>query len=941
MRPIKLELQGFTSFRERCEIDFTRLDLFAITGPTGAGKSSLLDAITYALYGRTERLGKSGRELISSEAPAMQLTFEFKAGAETYRVFRRVKQTTATVRLEKKEPDGSWTSITSAIKHMEEEIVRLVGLEFDAFTRAVILPQGKFDQFLRGDSSKRKILLSELLNMNVYRDMMQQANQRGKEHADKASWAEQHIDNSISEESLSALNQAKAELEQEYSERQADLAAMEKAQPVARDLIQWRTQLQINQKDAASAQEEREAALSQIAAQSQAAAEKDARVKKIDTDIQAVKYDPNEHILLVGLVRDAERLGEIRSEIANSERQTRDVKAELDIASPKITAAELEVQNAQQRLDGAQNELARARKEYSDQMTRYGSAKALDSLRADLEMFNKRVVKRELVEAELYSLKAELETRDEKVARIVRQRQEAEDRLNMAEATLEKISLQNRAADLLQQLRLGDSCPVCDQTVTVIPRMMDIPDLDGAKRERKAAAKYVDDCKDKDVETKKHFELLTDKITLKVQELQECSDSVSAIRAKFVGALGSEPGPDSLARIDAIKQSLEEAGAKTDELAESLESCRRASSLYDRQLQDARHAVGLIQQKIDGLQLRIQALKSQEAELVAKLKGRPELNGLKKELKGQADAKIKMDGLMRERDSARKALEEIERMAIALKTQVGEAAKRHEQAVSAAAEAGKKEQSLLKKLRKILGDTPVTEGAELDELDQRIHDVNETLTSIRMQIEKNRAETENLSSKLKKNQELREEAAKFKKSAALYRELAILLDLKNFQQYLLAASFTSLARDGSRYMEDLTNGRYSFTCNGDDFEVQDHWNGDDQRSVSTLSGGEAFLASLSLALALAQGIVELSGERGAVALESLFLDEGFSTLDSETLGKVADALPLLQKSGRMIGVITHVQGFAEQLPSQIEIIKTPTGSRVATGEESLDLSASA
>ena len=141
MRPIKLELQGFTSFRERCEIDFSKLDLFAITGPTGAGKSSLLDAITYALYGRTERLGKSGRELISSDAPAMQLTFEFKAGPEVYRIFRRVKPATATVRLEKKEPDGSWTSLTSAIKHMEEEIVRLVGLEFDAFTRAVILPQ--------------------------------------------------------------------------------------------------------------------------------------------------------------------------------------------------------------------------------------------------------------------------------------------------------------------------------------------------------------------------------------------------------------------------------------------------------------------------------------------------------------------------------------------------------------------------------------------------------------------------------------------------------------------------------------------------------------------------------------------------------------------------------------------------------------------------------
>jgi DNA repair protein SbcC/Rad50 len=941
VRPIKLELQGFTSFRERCEINFGKLDLFAITGPTGAGKSSLLDAITYALYGRTERLGKSGRELISQGAAAMQLTFEFKVGSEIYRVFRRVKPATATVRLEKKEPDGSWVSITSAIKHMEEEIVRLVGLEFDAFTRAVILPQGKFDQFLRGDSGKRKILLSELLNMSVYRTMMQQANQRGKEHAEKASWAEQHVDNSVSEQSLAELMQARAGLDGQQSECQAQVAAMEKAQPVARDLIKWRTELRMNREDAASAQKEREAAESQLTAQSQAGTEKSELLQKIDTEIQTVKYDPNEHLLLVGVTRDAERLEEMRSEIAKFGRQVREHKAELDMASPKIAAAEVEFQEAQQHLEAAQDEFTKAREEYADLVARYGSAKALDSLRTDLETHNKKVAKRELIEAELGSLNRELETRDEKIGEMARQLAEAENSFNIAEATLEKISLQNRAADLRQQLHPGDPCPVCEQTVTVVPEINDIAGLNNAKRGRKAAAEYVNDCKDEYIETKKHFELLITKTALKVQDLQECSDSISAIRAKLISALASEPGPGSPAQIDALKQSLEKAQLKANELGQSVENCRKVHTLHDRQLHSAQHAVELIRQKIDGLQSRIEGLQSQAEEIAAELKGRPELDELKKELKGQEDAKTKMDALVRERDSARKSLEELEKTAIALKTQAGEAARRHDQAVAAAAEAAKKEQSLLKKLGKMLAGTALTEGAELDELDQRVHDLNDTLTFIRLQLEKNRAETESVTAKLKKNQELREEAERLRKSAAIYHELAILLDLKNFQQYLLAASFTRLAVDGSRHMEDLTNGRYSFTCNGDDFEVQDHWNGDEERSASTLSGGEAFLASLSLALALAQGIIELSGDRGAVALECLFLDEGFSTLDSETLGKVADALPLLQKSGRMIGVITHVQGFAEQLPSQIEIIKTPTGSRLATGEESLDMSASA
>jgi len=88
MRPMKLELEGFTSFRERTEIDFRGFDLFAITGQTGAGKTSLLDAMTYALYGKTSRLNKAGKDLISQGADAMSVSLRFRAGRDEYRVSR-------------------------------------------------------------------------------------------------------------------------------------------------------------------------------------------------------------------------------------------------------------------------------------------------------------------------------------------------------------------------------------------------------------------------------------------------------------------------------------------------------------------------------------------------------------------------------------------------------------------------------------------------------------------------------------------------------------------------------------------------------------------------------------------------------------------------------------------------------------------------------------
>lgn len=100
MRPIKLEMQGFIAFREKSEIDFSSFDLFAITGPTGAGKTSLLDAMTYSLYGKTSRLNKAGKDLISQGAASMSVLFRFRAGSGEYKIARAIKGSSVTARLE-------------------------------------------------------------------------------------------------------------------------------------------------------------------------------------------------------------------------------------------------------------------------------------------------------------------------------------------------------------------------------------------------------------------------------------------------------------------------------------------------------------------------------------------------------------------------------------------------------------------------------------------------------------------------------------------------------------------------------------------------------------------------------------------------------------------------------------------------------------------------
>jgi exonuclease SbcC len=137
-------------------------------------------------------------------------------------------------------------------------------------------------------------------------------------------------------------------------------------------------------------------------------------------------------------------------------------------------------------------------------------------------------------------------------------------------------------------------------------------------------------------------------------------------------------------------------------------------------------------------------------------------------------------------------------------------------------------------------------------------------------------------------------------------------------------------------MEETPEGKdASFRREAQEYVVIDHWGEQDRRSVKTLSGGETFLASLALALALAERLPELGAAIRPTRLDSLFLDEGFGTLDSESLDAVAAALERLHlgedagtPSGRMIGVITHRPELAERMPARIRVVKSQEGSRV-------------
>jgi exonuclease SbcC len=180
---------------------------------------------------------------------------------------------------------------------------------------------------------------------------------------------------------------------------------------------------------------------------------------------------------------------------------------------------------------------------------------------------------------------------------------------------------------------------------------------------------------------------------------------------------------------------------------------------------------------------------------------------------------------------------------------------------------------------------------------------------------------------------MRAEIGAHREEHQIHKTLGLELKDDNIVEFLQEEALQVLALAASARLQDLSSGRYKLLFKSGEFLVVDAWNGDEQRSVNTLSGGETFLASLALALALSEQIQLLAvNERNK--LDSLFLDEGFGTLDAETLEVVVSAIEQLGGEDRLVGVITHVPELADRLPVRLEVTKSPRGSVItrAVGE---------
>ncbi|WP_293913286.1 SMC family ATPase [Deinococcus sp.] len=217
MRPLELSVRGFMPFRDQVDIDFAGLQLFAIQGATGSGKSSLLDAITFALYGETDRLGQTGLDaLISTGERAFAVSLTFESGGEVYRAARTKGRKQAENQLRLEQRDGAdakrWSNLSeNTNRATQARVSKLLGLDFKSFTRAVMLPQGKFDALLRGSKAERQKLLGELTNLGHVAEMHARAADQVKAHKFELAGAHHLLEGEYAGVSAEALVALKAE----------------------------------------------------------------------------------------------------------------------------------------------------------------------------------------------------------------------------------------------------------------------------------------------------------------------------------------------------------------------------------------------------------------------------------------------------------------------------------------------------------------------------------------------------------------------------------------------------------------------------------------------------------------------------------------------------------------------------------------------------------
>jgi len=452
-------------------------------------------------------------------------------------------------------------------------------------------------------------------------------------------------------------------------------------------------------------------------------------------------------------------------------------------------------------------------------------------------------------------------------------------------------------------VKVGDPCPVCGRAIESLPTARGAQALERAKAAHAKARASAETANeglhrartDRDGAEREAGQAEREATRIEEQLsglLEELTISESELAAAFGGKVPADP----VAALDRRLERLEELDRSCDGVEAALAEAKEDWVGAERERDGLTARVGEVRGRLGGL--AVSGLIERIRSFAGPQLGLPEL---------PPAAPLTDAG-------------ELLAAATSLAGGLGSLAEDLDQLASARAEG---EADLLAEARGIVGDG-FESAPSLSELVDAVAGARTAAARDAATAEHRSAE---LRAKLANAKDLIERVMEQRVRASRFDALSRELRADRIIAFLQVEALQILAAAGSEYLSILSGGRYRLAFDQDEFFVIDAWNGEERRSARTLSGGETFLASLGLALALSEQVRSLSLSPRA-DMDSLFLDEGFGTLDPETLEVVVDAIEQLGSDGRMVGVITHVRELALRLPARIEVEGSPRGSRV-------------
>lgn len=952
MKPLRLQIENLRSFRTKREINFDALQIVAIIGDTGAGKTSILEAITYALFNRSTWSGRNVKELMTRGASTMTVSFTFSVDGVKYEILRITKLRGASQHRLTCEERGIDVSGEADV---EKAVRNALHLDDTAFLHTVLLPQDKHAELLTKDQRERNRILSELFRLDDLAKVGELARtQEGRADMALSGFRQQRASYGDPPARVSEAQLAIALAEETLQRANAAVDAVEAIDSQVASCAQGATELQqrldsiaptqdlLRKLNVIDAIEKHLAPL--LTEQARVRADADAAKKASELEAQRLREAGRDAATLRGVKRfldivtvelrevEAERVRESEAtlKLADADRRLIDTRSALTSVEAKYAEVEAACSRASEVLREHESRAAGLELATTDQRNTFGRRDTL-------------LTRLNLKKQHIDTARAQL---DEALSAVITAKKTHE----KAVKAREKAQVAQQAAYVASHLHAGDDCPICHRSLPKGFSAPPIPELNRAQEAEQSAQDALTGAAAKKNIVEERLRSESEVLQQLDQDLADAEKEAQEATTRLQALLLS-PDDDPNELLATCKRNAADEAKRLPKMREGVAQCNAALANARAESTSAetdhRHYSESLRQLSASIASRLESCKTG-------------CGSIPKLLRPKVEAKSVEDRL--------KEVAELTRAAEAVDARIADAS---EVIVAAASEISTLQQrvtnevvvprtALYEQLRavgQLLGVPAIPDkedarpnwarsvdraaNGEKSRLADAIAETGTRRESLAVEraelVSKAGGEPREMASQAllrKRDAEraLDDASARASQASAIDEKVAQLepvrTGLSGLREALGAREFPAFAtqqrqrrllEEATLIFREMTDKRYGFT---EDFEIFDNET-NDARSPHTLSGGEKFLASLALSLA----VVEIASNAGA-KIEALFLDEGFASLDAATLEQAMLELRKRSRAGRMICVISHLSQVAQFVNDTISVVETADGSDI-------------